>query len=364
MNFVKVVYLVDYDLSKNCGVTQKIIQQSSKWKNYDCEVYYASTKTLTLYDASIKEIKRLNPLKVRLGKVGTGICLFYNSFKLSQVINGLDFDLIYIRFTLYNPFIAKILKKHKVVMEINSDDTKEYKLKSKITYFYNILTRNFLLKNIDGYVCVSNELSELFKKYSKPLTVIANGIDTIKVNANTNITNNSKPKLVFITSSNQPWQGLDKVIKLSEHFTQYNFSIIGIDGSSTKNMRYNGFLSKKDAENIMQKCDVGIASLSLHEKGMIEASPLKSRHYLACGLPVIYAYEDTDLTTNQPFALKLRNSPDNLDFDMIKLFVEKVFHNMGTRQAARHFAINTLDFEGKEKKRIEFFRKVLSLNHE
>jgi hypothetical protein len=42
---------------------------------------------------------------------------------------------------------------------------------------------------------------------------------------------------------------------------------------------------------------------------MSEASPLKSREYLALGLPVIGAYEDTDIPPDDPVYLQLPNRP-------------------------------------------------------
>ena len=106
--------------------------------------------------------------------------------------------------------------------------------------------------------------------------------------------------------------------------------------------------------------DVGISTLSLYLNNMQEASPLKSRQYLAHGLPIIYAYDDTDITQKYEFCLKLPNTPNNIasNIDKLKAFVYKVFQNKIYRSEARRFAKTHLDTSIKEQKRLEFFRKI------
>ena len=115
-------------------------------------------------------------------------------------------------------------------------------------------------------------------------------------------------------------------------------------------------------KKIVSKCDIGICSLSLHFNKMNEASPLKSRQYLAQGLPIIYAYNDTDFSGDEEFTLQIPNTLSNIEdkIDEIKKFIVKCHGNSELRLKAREFALNHLDVSIKEKKRIEFFKKVLA----
>jgi glycosyltransferase involved in cell wall biosynthesis len=194
------------------------------------------------------------------------------------------------------------------------------KLHSKLTHFYNKFTRNFVLKHVDGFVSVSDELKQRFQYFNKPIEVIANGIDTSQYNLVPY--KNDKPTFVFIGTPNQSWHGLDKIISMADHFQKYQFYIIGSTGKDTNNIKYFGYLSKDDSTKIIQRCDIGIATLSLYKKHLTEASPLKSRQYLACGIPIIYAYKDTDLEGKESFVLRLTNSENNINHTKIEQFCQ------------------------------------------
>jgi glycosyltransferase involved in cell wall biosynthesis len=354
---MKIAYLIDYDLNGNNGVIQKILQQSQKWVEAGHTVYYVSTKTLTIYDNNKNIITKLKPLNFPLGRLGTALKLFYNSFFINKLLQNIDVDIIYMRYRLYMPFFTKIVKENKVVMEINSDDTAEYALHSKLTHFYNKYSRDFLLRHIDGFVSVSKELKDRFRHLNKSIEVIANGIDISKYGISTD--QHEKPILVFIGTPNQPWHGLDKIVQMAENLKDYQFYVIGTKGDDTSNIKYFGYLSQEEATDMIKRSDLGIGTLSLYKTGLNEASPLKTRQYLACGLPIIYAYEDTDLCENIDFALRLKNEEENIDYNAIRSFVGTVFNNQKIKMQAREFAEEVLDYTKKEEKRLQFFRKVL-----
>ena len=354
---MKIAYLIDYDLTQTSGVVQKILQQSKQWLELGNSVYFISSKTLTIYDENRNIIVQLNPLNREFGRLSTALKLLYSSYFLGKLLEKIEFDVLYMRYRLYMPFVAKELKKYKVVMEINSDDTLEYKLHSKLTHWYNKLTRAYILSSVDGFVCVSEELTKRFTYLNKPIETIANGIDTSEYSFYQHT--NQVPTFVFIGTPNQTWHGLDKIIKMAEYFTEYQFYIIGTSGENTDNIKYFGYLGKAEATQLIQRSDIGIGTLSLYKKGLTEASPLKTRQYLACGVPIIYAYKDTDLRGDEVFALELNNSEDNIDYAKIKEFVCKVFSNTLVKEQARKFAQNTLDYSLKEKRRINFFQRII-----
>jgi hypothetical protein len=53
---------------------------------------------------------------------------------------------------------------------------------------------------------------------------------------------------------------------------------------------------------VLAAADVGVASLGEHRRGSFTLSPLKTRDYLARGLPVLFAGDDPDLRSEPPFA--------------------------------------------------------------
>lgn len=354
---MKIAYVVDYDLNQNSGVIQKIKQQSREWNHQSHTVYLVSVKKMTIYDTNQNILLSQKALDINFGKIGTAMKLLYNSYSLNKLLSQIEVDCIYMRYQMYMPFMTQVLKNHKVIMEINSDDLIEYKLHSKLTYFYNKLTRKQMLKCVDAFVAVSHELKEKFMVWNKPIRVIANGIDTRQYSIGQ--VENSVPTFVFIGTPNQPWHGLNKILKMAEYFKKYQFYIIGTSGENTNNVHYFGYLPQGEATKVIQKSDIGIGTLSLYEKGLTEASPLKSRQYLACGLPIIYAYNDTDLVHKSSFSLKLENREDNIEYIKIERFINRVFHQKSIALEARVFAENCLDYSIKEKQRVEFFQKVI-----
>lgn len=355
-----ILYLINDDINKNSGVIEKVTQQSKVWIENGYKVYFLSTGTLTIYDENKIALHKIKQPDINFGKLGNFIKFIYNFYFLPKLLDKIEFDIIYMRYMRYIPVFASILKRHTVIMEINSDDILEYKLRSKFRYYYNLFTRNLILKHVNAFVSVSNELKERFEFLGKPIIVIANGINT--KNYMVAKKKNDQQIFVFIGSPNQSWHGMDKILTMAKHYNDYLFYIIGSDGIDSKNVKYFGYLSQDEASVIISNADIGIATLSLYKKGLSEASPLKTRQYLACGLPIIYAYNDTDIDKeeNIDFTLQLDNSEKNIDFNKIDLWIEKVFLNENISRKAREFAKNRLDFKIKEKKRLEFFNKIIN----
>jgi len=348
------------DLKEHSSVKQKIEQQVKVWTEQTHTVYIVSLKTMEIYDSDGNILYHGNRLSMNLGLIGRGLRQFYNAYYLKDLLTNIDFDLIYTRGRRYLPFLNRVFKNHKVVMEINSNDLIEYKLRSNFLHYYNLYTRDRILKYVNGFISVSEELTKNFTHLNKPTRVISNGINTALFDLK--YPENIRPKLVFVGSPGMSWHGSEKIKILANHFKEFYFSIIGEEGKDEENLKYHGYLSQKETTEIIQESDVAISTLALYMKLMKEASPLKSRQYLACGVPIIYAYNDTDINKSIDFALKLPNTEDNIDTHLneIKKFIHHVFKNKELRDAARDFALTHLDFKAKESERLSFFKNMVN----
>jgi hypothetical protein len=134
-----IVYLIDYNPIENSGVIQKIKQQSMQWRIKGHKVYLVSSKTMSIYDENYNILFQDKFLDIGFGRVGTAMKLLYSSYAIYMLLKHIEFDLIYMRYRLYMPFISKVLNNHKVIMEINSDDKLEYRLHSRLTDIYKAL---------------------------------------------------------------------------------------------------------------------------------------------------------------------------------------------------------------------------------
>lgn len=372
---MKIAYVVNEDITKNCGVVQKIHSQTKVWKKHGHRVRVfslSSRGTTPLLDDGVVVGKKIPRW---------GLRKFFGYFEKTKQLKKQLYDympdVIYMRYVIYFPGMLSILKNTApFIFEINSNDLNEFEQRFRKYQIYNALTRGILLGNADGFVSVSHELKDdiSFSKYKRQTIVIGNGIDAQAVNkkASNSVELASPLQAVFIGSdNNQFWHGLDKIVYLARNLSDVVFHIIGptledmmnVDSGIKymTNIHVYGYLDEKKAQLIVAKCDVGISTLSLYRKGMEEASPLKSRQYLAQGIPVIVGYKDTDLfDIDQPFILNIGNYEENIkdNFDAIKEFIlnSRAFKV----DEIQSFAKNHLDCERKELKRLDFFKRVLN----
>jgi len=352
---MKILYFVDQSINSNISILEKIKAQIASWKNYGVNV-----KIFSFADKALYSVSRFASCNTVFDLVEKFNDLTLRPWKIIEVFRKIDYHLVYTRWKIFRPFlISSFLTNNRgYILEINSNDIIELWLENKVKYIYNYTTRNFLLKNAKGLICVTNELVEKFKQINSNSICVSNGIDVFSFPFIAN-TNNKKPNIVFIGSPDKHSHGLDKIVLMSKLLKSCIFHIIGINGKNTDNLIYHGFLSLEESNNIVKKADFGISSLSLYKKKMLEACPLKSRQYLAMGIPIIYAYNDPDLQNDYLFALKLPNSKDNVisNIKLIRKFIVERFKDQKIRIMARKFAEEKLDLTKKERIRVEFMKK-------
>ena len=355
---MKIAYLMRHDITKNDGVTKKVLDQTTEWKKSGhtvqvfCYVYNKGKSIIV--DANQYKIRP--PLK--------------NKFVLeNDLLKDLEVfspDVVYYRYSTLNRTLRKVLSKYKVVTEVNTDDLgeskllweKERNLKSFARYFTYTLFRSQILKKVQGIIAVTKEIAELpsTTKYDKPTVYIPNGIDlekyqTIKKQNEAY----ERVGLFFIGSPNQPWHGVDIIEEMSKKLPQYDFHIVGMEGDSSENLFWHGYLQKDEYLKILKKCQICIGTLALERKNMKEACPLKVREYLAYGYPTIIGYEDTAFLENDvDFILKLKgNKVSDEAIEKIGSFIELVKKMVVTSDL-----IQNIDIIELEKRRLSFIEDI------
>ena len=199
-------------------------------------------------------------------------------------------DVIYYRQSSWTPGIVALLKSASaVVMEINSNDVHEVHQYGAAKARYHLMTRQVVLDAVTGFVCVGNELARYYSRYRKPVRAIGNGFDARGVTPR-HAPHNARPQLVFVGTAGQSWHGVDKLVAVADQLADMDFHVVGerVDRVPPNFTAYD-YMDWPALSALYQRMDIGFGTLALHRKQMDEISPLKTREYLAYGLPVIGA---------------------------------------------------------------------------
>jgi hypothetical protein len=199
-----------------------------------------------------------------------------------------------------------------------------------------------ILDRAQGIIGVTPEIVEYeLSRISKPMPSFChpNGID-VQQYCIVPDEREGVPKLLFVTSYDAPWHGIDLLLKNLTHSKEkYELHLVGdvtLQTGDDTRIVYHGLRDDRYIEALASKCDVGLSSFALSRKNMTQACPLKTRQYLAMGLPVYSGHMDSGLPLDFPY---YKNGGLNMD----ELF--KFTHNARSisREEVRSASCNYID---------------------
>jgi glycosyltransferase involved in cell wall biosynthesis len=102
---------------------------------------------------------------------------------------------------------------------------------------------------------------------------------------------------------------------------------------------YN-FLNGEALDDVYNKCDIGICSLGAHRKDLYLSSELKSREYLARGLPIVTSAKIDIIPPGFRYCLKISEDETPVNISEIIDFYDNVFSTVGDKMTSeiRQFA--------------------------
>ena len=345
INYVLVVYG-----AKNSGVFKKIRDQFESWKSMGAE-----PRLFVITDIeSVESWRAIDPNALILVDSGL-IRKALNRIQIVKMAQQSNPNVIYLR----DSFPIRVPKSRSTIcLEIQSLYGREILLRSKIKYLLFKVAAKFIYRNVDAAVYVSRELMELNEaRCSKRVKriVISNGINLERIDL-LPTAEKSKPALFFVGHPGQNWHGIADLIDFARVSPDFDFHLVGNEVNyNLPNVYTYGLLTYDDYRSIARKCSAGVGSLNLEVNGMSEASPLKTREYLAMGLPVITRYLDSDFTEGSEFILRIPQNGKPLEeySREIKNFIEKWQRKRVARDQIAH-----LDTTEKEKTRLRFLREL------
>jgi hypothetical protein len=278
---------------------------------------------------------------------------------LARAVRRFGPDVVYLRYSALVPPPAALMRRIPTVVEINTNDVTEYRLRGRSLVVYNALNRRLILGSAAGLVFVTPELagSPSFTGFRKPSTVISNGVD-LEAGSPLAPARNQRPRLAYMAGGTPaPWNGVDKLVALARALPEFDFAIAGVAAPGAPgNVEVHPLLARPAYEALLARSDVGVGPLALHRKRMEEAVPLRVREYLLYGLPVIIAHDDPDLRDSPWFVLRLPNVESNVreHVEEIRTFVASV----AEKRVPRELVAPRIGAREKEEERLEFLARV------
>lgn len=367
---MRIAYYVHLNFGADSGVFKKIVGQVMTWTEMGHEVRLFVFTRMREMTEVLKSSSIASLAECKVYRHGNGGFSFVTRDRaLSRLMRDVRLwhpEVIYSRIDMWYPAVWRIAQQIPLVLEINGDELAELRRYSLPFYLYSLCTRGLTLGSARGSVYVSHEIEAMpaNRRHRKPSLVLGNGLrmeDAPPLPERERAGDN--PRLAFIGQAGMPWHGVDRVLAIARAFRDWRFDLIGITAAEIgeplpENVTAWGSMRSSDYRSaILPYCDCGIGSLAMFRAHLTEASPLKTREYLALGLPVIIGYSDTDFLDGADFLLQLPNTGDNVESNLpaIHDFVERWRGRRVNRRDVMH-----LDSRTKERVRLEFIESVIS----
>lgn len=372
----KCVYLLANDSfqsdKKGVGVFGKIISQVHFFedKGYECDI--------------VNLLPPLgNPIKKFVFYLKSDLYKEY----LSQV--GKDIDFLYIRH-IYpsNAGVVAFLKKIrnsvpaiKIIYEIPTYpyDNETEGLKEKIALKMDKHYRKKLKKYIDVIATYSNDKTI----WGIQTLQIQNGVDCSTLPVVQSRDNNSNRLNLIAVAQFSPWHGYDRLIEGLRLYRRnqngkYNITVdfVGngplldeykklVEKYNLNNViHFHGLKSGQELTAVFNTADMGVCSLGCHRKKVFLSSELKSREYLARGLPIVTSTKIDVIPNVFPYCLRVPEDDSPIDMTSIISFYESNIKNKSQdyiHHEVRKFAEEKCDMKVVMQPILDFVEKHSSL---
>lgn len=252
---------------------------------------------------------------------------FRQCLKMNEIMR--DYHRGILRNPLFDPVGFLCLKQAgKMILEHHTKEPEELAvIAGKLRYRMEKAFGGCWIRKFRAVIAVTPEILEYEIKrsgFSGPGDYSPNSIDMDSfAGCVRQLTGDSqKPfQIIMVSTYFTPWQGLQEILDQIESTSDLPPFKLHVVGKLTPELEaqcrkvpqvvLHGTLSPEQIQELYPEMDLGVGSLTLAKKGLAQATPLKVREYLACGLPIVLGYDDPGLPADFPFAL---NVSDKIEF--------------------------------------------------
>lgn len=140
---------------------------------------------------------------------------------------------------------------------------------------------------------------------------------------------------LICVASHAPWHGYERLLAQSDQFKRFNIYVHVVGHSENlenlkdryypefrDNLFFHGILNGESLHRLYLDMDCGIDSLGRHRSGNQANSSLKSKEYLAFGLPVILSHLDHSLE-GKDFVLRIPSDETAVDLKCVVSLIDR-----------------------------------------
>lgn len=137
--------------------------------------------------------------------------------------------------------------------------------------------------------------------------------------------------------------------------------------SLTEHVIFHGVLSGENLDKIYNQCDLAVASLGLFKLKLSYISTLKTREYLAKGIPIIYACQDSALNQDDKYCMEVSNDSRPIDIDSVIDFCDRIYDGsydkkLETIKCIRKYAEKTVSMDKVMQPIIQYIENEIIIN--
>lgn len=244
-------------------------------------------------------------------------------------------------------------------------------IRSRIRVSLEKYLKPLAMRSAKGLVGVTNEIRDYevsrFPHLKDSAFVVPNGYSFKNFEVSDSMPSTSEINLIFMCAEFSVWHGLDRLLEATRKSDtsgkMVEIHLVGsltdeqmkeVSNASTDLIKFSchGSLSKKELQNLYSNCQLAIGSLALDRNGLTEATTLKTRDYLAAGLPVYATHLDTALPSSFKY---FYNDEEGVSLERILRYLESLGHY--SKQEVRDTSVEYLDKASIMKKFIEELRE-------
>jgi glycosyltransferase involved in cell wall biosynthesis len=210
------------------------------------------------------------------------------------------YDLVYVRLGGWHPLLTMLLALLKLpyVLELNglaAEDSVSSR-KGRVIRAITSVQERWLVAHAAVVVAVSRGIAEAVQARYRPrgkVVTIHNGVaEHFFPAAAPRERSLDRPTAIYVGTFT-PWDGAGAVVSLARQFPKVRFLMVGdgparlaLAADAPENVEFTGYVNYSELPAIYGTAECAIVLYEYERHRHVEVSSLKTREYLACGLPI------------------------------------------------------------------------------